>query len=207
MKKYKIYSLSHPLTNEIRYIGRTTQTLNNRLNKHLKAKDKSHRVNWIKSLKNKELIPNINLICETENFEYCIELEQYYIQKYIDLGYNLINMTLGGEGSIGFTHTTDTKNKISLLTKERMSDNNVIINLKNKGKKQWEETSNIDKINNQLNQVNRKNIAQYDLSGNLIKIHISLRQIEKDLGYFRASLKRCLNNTCESSYGFIWKYA
>ncbi len=207
MHIYKIYTLTHPITNEIRYVGRTKETLNNRLKTHLRAKDKSHRVNWIKSLQNENLIPNINLICETESFENCIELEQYYIKKYRDLNYRLVNMTDGGDSSIGYKHTDVVKKQLSILTKNRMKDTNVISNLKEKGNKQWEEKTALEKLNNQLNQVTRKNITQYDLDGNLIKIHVSLRQIEKDLGYFRAALSRCLKNECESSYGFIWKYA
>lgn len=204
--KYKIYVLIDPRTDDIRYVGQTIQTLLSRLNKHLNSKDKSHRTNWIKNLKNNNLIPIIKEICCTNDKLECNELEQFYIKKYNDDGYNLVNMTEGGEGSIGFKHNDETKYVMSIKTKERMKDVNTINNLKLKGIEQWNNTSDDDKLLNILNQKNRKNIKQFDLHNNLIKEFLSLRQIEKELGFFRASIKRCLNNQCKSSYGFIWTY-
>lgn len=117
--KYKIYKLIDPETNEIRYIGRTIQTLLNRLKKHLKADDKSHRVNWIKSLSKKGLEPKIELICETTTFDDCCELERFYINKYKKLGLKLVNMTDGGDGSIGFKHSDETIIKLKTIATNR----------------------------------------------------------------------------------------
>lgn len=203
---YKIYTLTHPITNEIRYVGRTQTKLEARLKRHLKAKDKSYRVNWIKSLLDNDLIPNINLICETTSFEHCIELEMFYINKYKELGYNLINMTDGGDGSIGFKHSDESKKIISEKTKLRMQDENQLLNLKNKGLNQWKSKTEQEKLDNILLQPNRKSIAQYDLNNNLIHIFLSLREIERELGYFRASISRNLKCISKSVYGYIWKY-
>lgn len=40
---YKIYTLSDPITNEIRYVGQTIKSLNQRLNQHLICKKNSYR--------------------------------------------------------------------------------------------------------------------------------------------------------------------
>jgi Uri superfamily endonuclease len=41
MKMVKTYTLSHPITNEVRYVGKTVESLNERLRKHLQRKDKT----------------------------------------------------------------------------------------------------------------------------------------------------------------------
>lgn len=205
--KYKIYKLIDPSTNEIRYVGRTIQKLNNRLKKHINANDKSYRVNWIKSLLNKNLEPIIKLICETNSFDVCCRLEQFYIQKYKKEGLKLVNMTNGGEGSIGFKHSAKSKEKISIKTKLRMSNPEIIEELRINGKKQWENKSDDEKLKNQLNQKGRRNIKQLSMSGELIKEFISLREIERELGYFRANITPCLRGEFKQAYGFIWIYS
>ena len=52
MKKVKIYALINPNTKEIRYIGKTANTLNTRLYQHLKDTNcNTHKFKWINSLK------------------------------------------------------------------------------------------------------------------------------------------------------------
>lgn len=206
MRKYKIYHLIDPRTNEIRYVGQTVQTLENRLKKHLRSKDKSHRVNWIKSITNEGLEPIIELICETNTLDKCNELEQFYIKKYRDEGLKLTNMTDGGDGSIGFTHSEESKKKMRKVANKRMSNPDVINNLKEKGLEQWENYSEEYKLQNKLNQKGRRNILQYDMDNNLIREFISLREIERELGFFRANITPCLKGEFKQAYGYIWKY-
>lgn len=205
--KYKIYKLIDPITNEIRYVGRTIQKLQNRLKKHLKANDKSHRVNWIKSLTKNQLIPIIELICETQEFETCCELEKFYIEKYKKEGMNLVNMTDGGDGSIGFKHSEETILKLKKIAKKRVKNDEYINILKNHGLKRWNNKTDIEKLQNKLNQKNRRNIKQYNINGEFIKEFISLREIERELGYFRANITPCLKGKFIQAYGFIWKYS
>lgn len=58
-----------------------------------------------------------------------------------------------------------------------------------------------------LNQCGRKDIIQYTISGEYIKTYKSLRQIERELGYFRANITPCLKGQFKQAYGFKWKYA
>jgi group I intron endonuclease len=205
--KYKIYKLIDPETNEIRYVGRTVQTLPNRLRKHIKADDKSYRVNWIKSLNTKGFEPKIELICETNTFEDCCELEQFYIKKYKELGFRLVNMTDGGEGSIGFKHSDDTIIKLQKIATKRAEDPEYINSLKNHGLKQWEDKTEKEKLDNILNQKGRRNIKQFTMDGEFIKEFISLREIERELGYFRANITPCLKGEFKQAYGFVWIYS
>lgn len=95
--KYYIYTLSHPITLEIRYIGKTNNLVK-RLWEHVNFKKKSHKTSWIKSLLNEGLKPIISSIeeFEDENKAYLAEIK--WITYYKSLGANLINGTEGGEG-------------------------------------------------------------------------------------------------------------
>ena len=60
-KKTYIYSLAHPITEEIRYVGKTNNLIQ-RLQVHLRDKAKTHKNNWIKSLLLNKMIPLIDVI-------------------------------------------------------------------------------------------------------------------------------------------------
>ena len=65
----KIYTLEHPITNEIRYIGYTKLTLISRLKKHIrdaKTRKPNQRINWINSLPSE---PIIRLLDSSDNEE------------------------------------------------------------------------------------------------------------------------------------------
>lgn len=52
-----------------------------------------------------------------------------------------------------------------------------------------------------------KQVAQYDLDGNLIKIWPSMVEIQRQLGYFSTAISACCRGVRPTAYGFIWKYA
>ena len=207
MKTYSIYTLNHPITNEIRYVGQTCQKLNDRLKKHKNPKynTKSYKLNWVKSLLKEGLEPIIILInCNLSKVE-ADELERHYIKIYKENGVRLTNMTDGGEGTFGFKHSDKTKKLLSDIRKINNTQENkdkISIALKEKRK----DLSEKDKLNEILIQPKRKTIYQYDLENNLIKTFNSLREIERELGYFRANISPCLKGDFKQAYGFIWKY-
>lgn len=98
-----IYTLSHPLTNEVRYVGKTTSP-KRRYSEHIYKLNKTdHKTNWIKSLLKEGLKPVMNIIevCE-DNFS---EREKFWITQFP----NLTNLTDGGES---FTMSEKTKEKL-----------------------------------------------------------------------------------------------
>lgn len=93
-----IYSLSDPMTGEIRYIGKTYNELKKRLYSHImecKTDRKTHKINWIKSLlsnNKKPIISTIDIVPKSD-WEYW---EKYWIEQFKQWGFNLTNMTMGG---------------------------------------------------------------------------------------------------------------
>ena len=99
MKTY-IYTLEHPITNEIRYIGKTNNP-KRRLHHHwvVGHKLKTKLSSWLKSLKKLKLKPIMTIIDETDSdWE---QLEMYWIAQFKAWGFKLTNHTDGGEGSYG----------------------------------------------------------------------------------------------------------
>lgn len=113
MKIVYIYCLKHPETNEIRYIGKTTN-LKRRLYQHIYFSDKKYSKTrsskWINSLIKKDLKPIIEIIeiCNENNWE---EKEKYWIKYYSNI-VDLCNILEGGLGTSGNKVTLELKDKI-----------------------------------------------------------------------------------------------
>lgn len=104
----KIYTLKHPITNEIRYIGKTKNSLNLRKWQHISDANrpntiKNYNNNWIKSLLKQNLRPIIEELDCSENNNEASYLEQYWIAQFKNWGFRLTNLTSGGEGTVGVT--------------------------------------------------------------------------------------------------------
>ena len=103
-----IYCLYNPQTLKIRYIGRTTTTLNERLSRHIsKAKhyskhfpnsNGSYKTNWIKSLLKDGIRPKIRFLTTVQGWEESHIFEKSLIQKYL-VKHNLTNGDDRGPGS------------------------------------------------------------------------------------------------------------
>lgn len=104
-----IYTLSHPITNEVRYVGKTIN-IKRRYKQHLYDKRPSHKASWVQLLRKNNLKPILIIIevCDITNWE---EREIYWISQYD----NLTNHKLGGNGGSDYIRTTsdETRKKIS----------------------------------------------------------------------------------------------
>lgn len=138
----KIYTLSDPITNEIRYVGKSNNPLK-RYYKHIDESTKNvktHKNNWIKKLLSENKKPILEIIDEVLIEEW-VFWETYWISQIKAWGFNLVNNTYGGEGSTFGNQTSFKKGTIpwnkglplSDETKEKLR----IVNL---GKKQTEIT-------------------------------------------------------------------
>src|SRR3972149_6624196 len=92
-----IYGLDDPSTQELRYIGKTRQSLRRRLQGHLRAKEICHRTSWINYLKTRDLKPGIFEI-ESVSEDDADNAEKFWISYFKFIGANLTNNTEGGGG-------------------------------------------------------------------------------------------------------------
>src|SRR6476620_3006053 len=122
----RIYALSEPVTGELRYVGQTALTLENRLKSHTwdsTLAHKNHRTKWLKKLISQGLLPIIELLEEVSESE-ANDAERFWITQFKALGCRLINVQ---EGGIGWTrgqkrpglHTPESRAKTSKALKGR----------------------------------------------------------------------------------------
>ena len=126
-----IYTLSDPITGLVRYVGKTAVRPESRYAQHIyqwkRCKGKiSHLNNWIKSLCEKSLKPVLNVIDTVEESEW-VSAEQGYIRLYKSFGCQLVNLTIGGEGSSDYKATPESiqKRLESLETSEAWKEKHI----------------------------------------------------------------------------------
>lgn len=115
-----IYILIDPLTEEVRYVGKTVKTLKERLSGHLYSikREDNHKTNWISSLLKKGEIPIIQFLDSCE-WQYSQELEKHWISFYKKQGCKLVNTTEGGEGNLGGKRSSKAIKKLKNTLKEK----------------------------------------------------------------------------------------
>lgn len=96
----KIYALKDPLTHKVKYVGKTSAPLNERLRQHVycAVKGATKRDGWIRELNKAGMLPVIDII-ETVTGDWQ-ERERYWIKYYKAMGEELRNDTIGGNGVI-----------------------------------------------------------------------------------------------------------
>ena len=108
-----IYGLYDPL-GELRYVGKTHQPLQVRLNKHIgearRTKSRRHVYLWIRTLMRAGSLPTIKVI-EITDQEHWEERERYWIKYHRSIGTRLCNHAAGGRGKPPRRNRTRTKTK------------------------------------------------------------------------------------------------
>lgn len=132
MKCVYIYTLEHPITGDIRYVGKTVNP-NKRKNDHnsisYNRKNNTRLSAWIISLCNQGLKPKMLIIDQITdlNWEW---LEQYWISQFKAWNFNLVNHSIGGGGHNGIKMSEEFCEKQSKLKRGRKVPQNVIEDFK-----------------------------------------------------------------------------
>jgi hypothetical protein len=125
MKTY-IYTLDCPNSGTPKYVGKTINP-KQRLEQHIRSNENTKKYAWIKSLKNDGLKPKMTIVDSYEND--CDFWEDWYIEYYKFLGFNLKNHKGGG---IGGRLSSETKAKISAKLKgKKKSEEHRLKSIKN----------------------------------------------------------------------------
>lgn len=198
-----IYSLKDPRDYQIKYIGKTID-IDRRYKQHIKnyTNKKSLKNSWISSLLQYGLQPMLEIveICDESKWQ---EREQYWIKYYKELGFDLKNMTNGGDGNTGLKMSDTSKEKIRRANLGKKSSKEKIAKISN-----WAKGNN--KIQKNLKLGSKKSqipIIQKTKDGEIIKEWESLQQAADELGIERSNISHCLRGRIKTSGGYIWEYA
>ena len=106
-----IYKMLDPVTKRVRYVGKTTN-IKRRFYQHLHTKLNSYCSKWIFSLLKQGIIPEFSIIDEVfeNNWQFW---EIYWIAQFKNWGFNLTNLTSGGEGCNNRFVSKETRVRIS----------------------------------------------------------------------------------------------
>ena len=217
--KIIIYSLSSTRNpNNIRYVGKSKQQLNRRLNQHLsaarRAKKSNYKYNYNYNWINKELDEGYEiLIEELDSLEFGEYddwkwFEQFWICQMKVWGFRLTNLTDGGDGNQNQHFSKESlERKASKLrgrprdeiTKQKISESH-------KGKVLSDDTK--QKVSEAIKLIQGRKIKQFDLEGNFIREWDSIVDAAQALNIDKANIGHCCRHTINhnSAGGYIWRY-
>lgn len=195
MKEIFIYGLKDPLTDEIRYVGKTTK-LNRRYNAHITCSKnrKLHSSLWIKSLIDKNVKPELFLI-EIVNENNWAEREKYWIAFYRE-HFDLTNITEGGDTNSARLGKKNSPEHIARCIASRKG-----ISIKQSDKDGKRKAAIIA-----VCEKNKVPVFQYDLLGNFIKEWDCAVSADKELSINNSNITLCCKNKRKSCGNYIWKY-
>jgi hypothetical protein len=103
VSRYLVYGLTDPDTKEIRYVGRSSIGLA-RPSEHATriGRETTYKANWIRGLLKRGQMYGVRVLQEYTSQEEAISGEIGWIAEGRRLGWNLTNLTDGGEGSAGY---------------------------------------------------------------------------------------------------------
>lgn len=141
MKTY-IYILQHPINQEVKYVGKTTNTKHRyyqHTNLKMCQKKKCYLSSWLISLFNQNLKPVMTIIDETDSNDWQW-LEIYWINQFKQWGFKLTNLAEGGQGGNNYRRSEETKKLLSKNNgrgRAKLTEKEVILicNLINEGKR------------------------------------------------------------------------
>ncbi len=119
-----IYTLTDPIDLKIKYIGKTNN-IKRRLKQHMLPsclKFKNYKNNWLKKLKSNGTKPIIEILDEGNDVN-IDTLEQYWISQFKAWGFNLKNMTDGGNSGVDWTgkkHKEVSKMKLKMCNLKKV---------------------------------------------------------------------------------------
>lgn len=213
IRKVYIYTLSCPITHKVRYVGKTVKPLT-RLNQHLidakNNKINCHKDNWLRKLIKDNLLPEFHIIDEIESSDWKW-LEEYWILQFKVWGFDLTNMTNGGDGNNNQFRSLESKLKTSLTLKgkNRPQETKDKISLAHKGKIISDKTKeklrqhNLGKIASEESKILKRKIVYCFENSELYKTFLSVEEAAK---YFNCGKGEISNAISRDTKKFKGKY-
>lgn len=201
--KLIIYALLDPVTAEIRYIGKSCSGLA-RIRQHFNPSQlasKSKKSNWLKSLLNKTLYPQIKILDIAEDKVTLSNLEKSYIKQYKTD--KLLNMTDGGDG-YGYKR----KHKVTAWNKGIKASSEAVSAMKNaKLGRKFKPRSNEEKVKISKSNINaHKKECKPFICIETGQLYNSQREAAIDLDLNPANISCVLNGYKKQTRGYTFKF-
>lgn len=189
---HQVYTLSHPQTGEVRYVGKTKNGMEARLRSHLKAARRTQKTGergprlhyWINSLPSDPIIEELEAYPDEKLTN---EGETFWISYFRFVGFRLVNHGDGGEGRSGDHASDETKRKMSIA---------------HMGHK-----CNVGKVRSQELRIRISRTCGgrpfTDQHGNRYE---TIRGMSRDLGLDRAHVLAVLKGRSRSHKGYVFTY-
>lgn len=218
-----IYTLSDPSTNTVKYIGKTVD-IKQRYKDHIKVAKSTNihtpNINWVRSLINEGKQPIMEIIDEIDcDWEW---LEQYWISQFKTWGFNLKNITDGGDTNPMNNPTSRKKvsDKLKGVAKsqehnDKISKSKLGVSIHSEEQKRKYSENHRGGGNPMFGVKHNKSsllkmkipVLQYDLDGNFIKEWTSAADIQRENNSMLAkSINRCAKGNRATAYGYKWEY-
>lgn len=193
-----IYKLLDPFSNEVRYVGKTTN-LKRRLNAHInRSKNNTyHSARWIQSVLKQNGKPIIEVveICTNESWE---EREKYWI-SYYSQQYDLTNILDGGEGGA-------TYGRLGKPWTDEQRENNRKSRLGVPVKHTKEGDYNRSKGRRRYLDNNKKKVMQISLEGDILRSWDSAVDAANELNLNHSNITKVCKGIRKKCGGYVWSY-
>lgn len=200
-----------------KYVGKA-KCLDARVKQHLN-RDRFRYKTWFYNWLNKQIREEKEFfidVLEEVNAENYIEKEKYWIKHIKENGYNLTNMTDGGDGNNNqiFSKEAREKKRIAMTGRVFSEETRKLISKRLTGKIVSAETKKkLSDLNKGkpcssivIEKLSRK-VDQYDLNGNFIQTFNSLTSAAESIGVRKSSLSNAINlKKVKKFKGYIWNY-
>ena len=215
-----IYTLSDPDTKEIRYVGKTVKSLEERLNNHVQETrmngygKRTYKNNWIKGLLligKLPVVEALDIVDDTQGSD----VEIYWIAQVKAWGFRLTNMTAGGDGNNNQVFTEESRRKRSLMrtgyklpqtTKDKIRDKHLGKVVKESTRLKLRLCNLGKKYSKDTHKKSWKAIEEIDINGNLIKEYEYLRKAAKELDCRAGSIANVCQGRCKTACGRRFRY-
>ena len=203
-----IYKVTNTKNNLI-YIGQTTRELETRMKEHLR-KRKTYFDSCYCKKHLKDFI--VEIIDSADTIEELNEKEKYYIEKYNSMIPNGYNACIGGENSIGYHHTKESRDKMSNARKGKYTGENNHFFGKHHSEGQKAIWSNKRKGLAHLTDEQKQKLKESHHKVKVLNIDTnemfdSIKDASEKYNIIATNIVRVCKGKMKTTGGFHWKYA
>lgn len=194
-----IYALLDPRTEEVRYVGKTTNP-RRRFFEHLRKPANEHLARWLNALNQLGLVPNLEILDEVGD-ETWAERERFWISRFV----NLVNINPGGIATP--IHSPSPEEREALAARRR----GCFVSAETREKLRQRALQNNPIRGKHLSVEHRariakamsKRVVQYTLDNVLVKVWNSVREAVAIHGN---GVQKAATGKAKTADGYKWQY-